>query len=573
MRMRRPLLAATVVLTCLGPCVAAGAVASPRPHAASPGGPRRSLCAPPADTVGPSVTEVSFGKTSIDLNSGSRVQTVTVTASDTSGNGDPSGVGAVRIEVGGRRFRASANLTLTSGTASSGQWTGRFTVSKYADPGTYSVAYLEARDRAGNEQSYYGSGKYATSPHSLSLHPSDDPTFTVTGTPAKPPAGRTPGTLSSFTISHRSVDTTAAPKRVRFTADFRGARPGRVYLYLETYKKPRRDRPVFLRAVLRPHGRTWSGSVRVPQWLGDQTLQALLSADFGRRFRPRDRSYNAATLRRMGLPSTVTVVSGTDRSKPTLSSLAFSPSSIDSTSGAEQVTVTAHATDTGSGVDSVEVEGGIRHGVNGVPDGFYPHAASGIGYLSSDNFHVRLHHTTGTTWVGTTTVRQCVPSGTYKLEVQVRDAAENYHGYSTKALAKAGITSTVDVTSKHGDVAAPYVYSAATYGPDHALFLDFSEGVADVDPSTLHVFALSPRSARFTAPESISAITCANGTDTVDCSGSGGLVTSAELTIPSLNPGGRYEVYANLDQAVPQLVDGNGNPMQWQYAQTEVKDS
>jgi hypothetical protein len=40
-----------------------------------------------------------------------------------------------------------------------------------------------------------------------------------------------------------------------------------------------------------------------------------------------------------------------------------------------------------------------------------------------------------------------------------------------------------------------------------------------------------------------------------------------------MHPGRRYDVFANLDQTTTQLVDGNGNPMDWNYAATEVKDS
>src|SRR5262245_50205400 len=82
----------------------------------------RSLCARPDDTVGPQITEVTFGQPSIDLNSGSRIQTITVTASDTSGNGAPSGVAGIFAGVRGNRFGANPKLHLTSGTAASGVW-------------------------------------------------------------------------------------------------------------------------------------------------------------------------------------------------------------------------------------------------------------------------------------------------------------------------------------------------------------------------------------------------------------------------------------------------------------------
>ena len=170
-------------------------------------------------------------------------------------------------------------------------------------------------------------------------------------------------------------------------------------------------------------------------------------------------------------------------------------------------------------------------------------------------------------------IRRCVPSGKYKLKRLMRDVAGNYRSYSTRQLANAGITSTVRVKSKHGDVEPPYVYSAATYGADHEVFLNFSEGVANVSTSTLTVYPLSPARTRFRTTSVVTGITCSNGTTTVDCSGSGGLVTSAILFVSGLTVGDKYVVYANLNQVATQLVDGNKNPMQWNNGATEVQDS
>jgi hypothetical protein len=131
----------------------------------------------------------------------------------------------------------------------------------------------------------------------------------------------------------------------------------------------------------------------------------------------------------------------------------------------------------------------------------------------------------------------------------------------------------VKVTSKHGDVAAPYVYGSATLGANHQVILNFSEGVKHVSTSTLTVYALSPAKDRFKSAAPVSAITCSDGIHTVNCSGAGGLATSAVLTVPSLASGGEYQVYANLRQVTSQLTDGNGNPTNWNWVAAEVKAS
>lgn len=575
MKSGRAAIAATVLIGSGLPLAAQTAVSAaavpPSPARASGGA--RSLCAPPADTVGPVITKVTFGRPSISLQARSRVQTVRATASDTSGNGDPSGVTRVIAEIHGPRFFTGVKLHLVSGTAASGTWTGRFVVSKYAHPGTYSIEFLSATDAAGNVQYYPGYGTVPEGPNALSLHPADDPTFAVTGTPATRPPRKPAGTLSTFSISPTSVNTTASARKVRFVARFNGASPHRVFVEVHSIKRTTRSQFVYLRAVLHDHHGRWAGIVRVPRWLGNQDLQTDLFADYGARYRPSVRAYDAQRLQQLHFPNRLTVVSDVDNTKPTLTSLSFSPSTIDSTSGPEQVTVTATASDTGSGVRFINVDGGIRHGINGVADGAYPHAAAGIGYLSSENFHVRLKKTASGDWVGTTTIRRCVPSGKYKLDVYLGDVAGNYRSYSTRQLATAHITSTIDVTSKHGDTVAPYVFSAATYGAESNLFLNFSEGVSNVSTSTLTVYPLSPKASRFTTPATVISIECANGKAPVDCSGSGGLVTSAKLTIPEMEPGKKYEVYANLNQVVPQLTDGNRNAMDWNDAATQVIDA
>jgi hypothetical protein len=564
MIIRRTATAAVLLISGAVPLLAA-------PTAASAATIRPNLCAPPADTIAPTVSQVTFSSSSIDLNSGSRVQRITATASDTSGSGSPSGVAQVAVQIQGKDFATNLRLKLASGTATSGDWTGRFVVSKYAHAGTYSITYLTVTDGAGNTQTYPGFGTVPDSPNALSLIPADDPMFTVTGTPATRPSHRPTGGLKTLALSGASVNTTASARRVRVSAQFVGTEPVHVTVQMDTAQRSAHTRFVFLRAGLQLHSGSWSGAVVVPRWLGRQTLDIAVIVDYGRAFRPSARYLDTPTLSLRHLVSTLTVISGVDATKPTLTALSISPSSVNSTTGPVTVTITARATDTGSGVKSITVNGGIRGGVNGVAGGTYPFP--GIGYLSFENFFVRLRKTSDGLWVGTTTLRECVPSGTYRLNADVSDAADNIHGYATKALATAGLPSTIDVTSKHGDVVAPYVYSAATYGADSDLFLNFSEGVTHVSTSTLAVYRLTSTSTQFKTPVAITSIQCANGRHTVNCSGSGGLVTSARLIVPGMSPGKFYGVFANLNHVTPQLADGNRNPMDWDFLVTQVKDA
>ena len=89
-------------------------------------------------------------------------------------------------------------------------------------PASTSIDYLRIADRAGNTQYYPGFSRVPEGPNDLKLDPNDDPSFTVTGTPAtrtRKPAG----SLSAFAIRPASVDTTSAPRWVRVVARFKGA--------------------------------------------------------------------------------------------------------------------------------------------------------------------------------------------------------------------------------------------------------------------------------------------------------------------------------------------------------------
>jgi hypothetical protein len=103
--------------------------------------------------------------------------------------------------------------------------------------------------------------------------------------------------------------------------------------------------------------------------------------------------------------------------------------------------------------------------------------------------------------------------------------------------------------------------------------LDFTEGVKNVTDSTLAVFARAPASTRFQAPLSISNVVCSDGTGTVACTGNGGLVTSAVLTVPDVAAGQDYEVWANQGSVTSQLTDGAGNPLDWSYQAADVTGS
>jgi hypothetical protein len=153
------------------------------------------------------------------------------------------------------------------------------------------------------------------------------------------------------------------------------------------------------------------------------------------------------------------------------------------------------------------------------------------------------------------------------------DHAENVARFSSKKLLAAGLPGQLPVTSHPGDSVAPSVKSATASAAHHMITLDFSEGVKNVTDSTLTVYALAPVSARFHTPLAVSGVVCSDGTGTVPCSGSGGLVTSAVLTVPDVTAGHDYEVWANQGSVTSQLTDAAGNPIDWSFETADVTGS
>jgi hypothetical protein len=199
-------------------------------------------------------------------------------------------------------------------------------------------------------------------------------------------------------------------------------------------------------------------------------------------------------------------------------------------------------------------------------------------YLSNPNggvgsdLSIELARRPGTdTFVGTKNLRECVPGGAWRVEIGLDDNAHNQISYSPDQLAAMQLPNTIHVTSSPGDIVPPRAM-AVTSVADHTLTLMFSEGVENVDDSTVHVYPLSPPAARF-YPVPITMVTCSTGAATVDCTGGHGLVTSAVLTIPQLTSGTQYSVFANVDGVAPQLTDGNGNPLAWSRRVDRVKAS
>jgi hypothetical protein len=549
--------------------------------ATTPAAAAASLCGHPADTVPPQIASVTFSSQTVDTTHGAQSVTLTADASDTATGGVGSGVKyLVAYLLGPHHSDIAVKFLRSSGTADSGVWTGAAAFTQKDWPGTYELQDVFVQDAADNYQDYPGYGGSAEAPTAISLQSGWESQLTLTGpTPTTTKQHTVPaGKLSAFAMSPSAVNTTRSTKRVVVTARFKGHQPTHAYAYFYQRGERGKDRFVQLHTRLHVTGHGWRGHVTVPRWAGDGKAQAEVDAVFGRGSKPGYRSYDNAELQLHGFPSAVTITSGFDSAPPQLTNLTFTPSSVNTTTGAQTVAVKASAKDVTSGVKQVEVSFEKNSPVEILfGDGSNQAGAASAGGLGGlgdfedgGNVNVRLTRT-GSQWTGTATFHRCVPAGKWHVSAGILDNAGNAKYLSWHKLGALGFADTLDVAASPQYVFDPVVVAATAAGAYHQITLDFDEGVQNLTTANLTAYAVSPADTRYQKPLKVSSIACSNGKIIIDCSGSGGLVTSAVLTIPHVTGGRHYEVWADLDSTTSQITDAGGLPVSWQYAVAQVK--
>jgi hypothetical protein len=550
--------------------------------AATPSAAAVNLCGHPADTLPPQISSVTFSTQTVVTTHGPQVVTLTADATDTATSGSGSGVKHIRAYLTGPHGSfINVNFRRSTGTTDDGTWTGAATFTKKDWPGSYRLQDVSINDAAGNYQDYPNFGTTVSAPTAISLQTGWDSQLTLSGpTPVKPkPPTVIAGKLSKFLVSPSVVNTTKSTKRVNVTVRFKGHQPH--FVFVNFFRPPQPGVPgqfINLQARLRPSNHSWHGHFTVPRWVGNMKPQANLEVQFGPGFKPQFRNYSSTQLKALGFASAVDITSTVDRTPPKLTKFSFTPNAVNTHTGVQTVAIKASATDAVSGVKQIEVSFernsnlGIVFGAGSDSAG----AASAPGFGRFGNFaaggdvNVRLTRT-GSQWTGTATFRECVPTGKWHVSVQTFDNANNGSFFFGKRLTKLGFANTLQVAAAPQYVFDPVVTAATAGGAQHQITLDFDNGVQNLTTSNLTAYAMSPADTRYQTPLPITSIQCSNGSAFIDCSGSGGLVSSAVLTIPGVVGKQHYEVWADLDATTSQITDAGGLPVSWQYAIAQVK--
>ncbi|HEX3707762.1 MAG TPA: hypothetical protein VHV76_14140 [Mycobacteriales bacterium] len=518
-------------------------------------------CVAPADTVAPAITHVALSRRVLDLSNGKQTLRVLVHAEDKSA-GAVSGVHSIKVEADGPKDEKVLHLRLVRGSAEDGTWAAPIRLTQHDNSGRWYLRLFEINDGAGNGIYYIrNSGSPPSDVYDPRLRTSWQQTFTVTGTPTRPP--HRPGHPTALTMTPRAINATTHGASFDVRARLAGPAPRQVQFQVGGFGPGGSD--YVGRIELQRQDKVWSGVFPVSRWVGSSTAQVALVARYRHDVSPNYRFFYPDKLAALGLPNKVTIASGRDTSDPRLTSFAFTPTAIDTTTQPRGIRITATANDDQSGVASVYVRFAygsskvvpLSTGLNPPPR---PPAPIGT---NVDLFAKLVRH--GDVWTGDITVPACVHGGTWQAGVDVTDGARRSRDYDDTALRAVGLPSTLDVTSTPVDTALPTITAAKVSAAHHTIVVTFDHGMRSVSPTMLTIYPTVPRADRYDRALAIQQVACNNATSVVACDGSGGPITSATLNVGATTAGASYEVWANLRQAVPQLIDTQGYAIDPEY--------
>lgn len=503
---------------------AALVAASQSAVAATDAGVPAPTCFPGTDNGDPVLTSLDFSPRAVDSRNGAQTMTFTATAEDTGGPGAPTGVarGWIRVSYDDSD---TENWTLIAPLEpdGSGALKASLTILPSFQSGTRWVS-LRLEDAVGNSTIY----------RTADLDQMGLPTtFTATTTPEsiKP-------SVRSVRLSSASIDTRRHARtltlRIRATDDS-GIASVRAWLW----GSPLRSSTAHPRLVSgTTTDGTWLGRIRVPRWQGNSTAKlAIELTDVVGRFR----FMGPKSLKAIGQPGTVRILSRKDPAPPKLTLTSLTPRSLDLRTGARTVAVTVRVTDLGSGVRDVNLS---LYG---------PESGNGGGSIDATLTRVSGTRHDGI-WKGTATLPLCESApGKWHVIVSASDAANGDFLSKPDALTVANF----DVLRPTVSVVRDPVRTA---GP---LKVAFSEDVVGVNDENMLVHVgYSLREFAGDDPAPIAGSwACQNAAGAaVDCT-SGPVRTAVFTPTSAMLPGTNHTLVLNREHHLG-ITDLAGNPFQ-----------
>ncbi len=367
------------------------------------------------DTTPPVLTGLTLTTPTVDTTVSSIVRFTAAT------NDPASGLATVRLTLSGPGGRTGTSTQYPGVPGGSTSTPIAVDVPYFGSSGTWTTSSVTLTDNVGNVRTY-GPAELTTLGLSRSA--------TVTA-----PVDTTAPSLVSLQLTPAPTDSTSAAVDVDVLAHVTDATAGVASSSL-TATSPHGYQTV--KATLgRISGSAqdgyWQGTLHIPQYVdgGAWVLQP---------FKATDLAGNALSLTSAQLtPGTLTVTGATDSVLPALSSLAISPSSVETSTGDKTLAFAAGATDGQSGVASVTVT---------------------VSAPSGDPRQVTTSLATGTaasgSWTGSLLLPAYSETGAWSVtSLSVTDVYGNVHSYTHQQLVDAGVTSSGFTVTGTPDTVAP----------------------------------------------------------------------------------------------------------------------
>ena len=366
-----------------------------------------------ADTEPPLLTGFDFTPTTVDVTTGPEDVTCTMVLTD-----DVSGAGWAQCSFyspSGTQQRACQAHNPVSGSAFDGTWTCAVAIPQYSEEGTW-TAQVSVCDEVSNCDSYSTSELQGLSlPTNLEVVSLQD---------------ATPPVLTGFDFTPTTVDVTTGPEDVTctmvLTDDVSGAGWAQCSFYSPSGTQQRAcqaHNPVSGSAF----DGTWTCAVAIPQYSEEGTWTAQVSVcdevsncD----------SYSTSELQGLSLPTNLEVVSLQDATPPVLTGFDFTPTTVDVTTGPEDVTCTMVLTDDVSGAGWTQCSFYS-------PSGTQQRACQAHNPVSGSAFDG--------TWTCAVAIPQYSEEGTWTAQVSVCDEVSNCDSYAASELGQLGMPSALNV--------------------------------------------------------------------------------------------------------------------------------
>lgn len=395
------------------------------------------------DITAPTLVDMSFTPTTIDVSGGPQTVVVTLTATD-----DLSGMTSFSVSFRSPTFAQSqfANGFLTSGTDLDGTFTANMVFPQFSETGTWVISNIHLRDRVGNFTNFDTNVLVSRGlPTDLMVISTPD-----TEAPLVTDVIIAPGTIDVSTgaaVIDVTLEITDNLSGVTFSTCVAGGQPS--FFFPVTLISPSGVQQRFTPsnattlAAGTPQDGFWHATFTMPQYseAGTWEIQSIQVVDCARNFG----FLSSFELTTLGLQRTLDVTSAQqDLQQPAATSLSVSPISINTATGFQFVTVQMGVSDNLSGASFLGTTPQLTFFEAGLQ--FRSPSGQQTRGICCGSFNLISGTPLNGVWQSSLFFPQFSEDGTWRIDFfNIKDAVRNVRNYTEPELAALGFPTTIEV--------------------------------------------------------------------------------------------------------------------------------